>query len=263
MTTVRPVDLVGAADVVWIVLDTLRFDVARDELAAGRTPLLASLVGDWEERHAPGTFTFASHQAFFAGFEPTPLAGPHERLFALRFRGSLTTGARTAVFEADSVPRGFAEAGYHTACIGGVGFFNPENPLGRVLPGHFTESHWARELGVTDPRSTEHQVALARQILDRTPGLTFLFLNVAALHQPNRYYVDGAEDDCLATHAAALRYVDAALAPLVATLRARPRPTLLLLGSDHGTAYGEGGFVGHRVAHPVVTHVPWAETVLP
>ena len=33
--------------------------------------------------------------------------------------------------------------------------------------------------------------------------------------------------------------------------------------SDHGTAYGEEGYYGHRVAHPVVWTVPYAEFVLP
>ena len=42
-----------------------------------------------------------------------------------------------------------------------AGFFNPENPLGRVLPSYFDEAHWSDETGVTDPHSTEHQVRLA------------------------------------------------------------------------------------------------------
>jgi len=56
---------------------------------------------------------------------------------------------------------GFRSRGYHTICVGGVGFFNMLTPLGSVLPGLFDESHWSPELGVTDPRSTEHQVDLA------------------------------------------------------------------------------------------------------
>ncbi|RYZ80354.1 MAG: metalloenzyme domain-containing protein, partial [Proteobacteria bacterium] len=32
--------------------------------------------------------------------------------------------------------------------------------------------------------------------------------------------------------------------------------------SDHGTTYGEDGFHGHRVAHPQVWNVPYAEFVL-
>src|SRR5438093_13091232 len=90
-------DLVGSHDVLFVTLDTLRYDVARDALAAGRTPNLAAVLpgGRWEERHSPGTFTYAAHQAFFAGFLPTPpTPGPHPRLFAARFPGSETTAAR-------------------------------------------------------------------------------------------------------------------------------------------------------------------------
>ncbi|MCK6552259.1 metalloenzyme domain-containing protein, partial [Myxococcota bacterium] len=52
--------LVGSHDVLFLTLDTLRFDVARDLLAQGRTPNLARLVGVWEERHSPATFTYAA-----------------------------------------------------------------------------------------------------------------------------------------------------------------------------------------------------------
>jgi hypothetical protein len=39
-------------------------------------------------------------------------------------------------------------------------------------------------------------------------------------------------------------------------------PTLVILCSDHGTAYGEDGYFGHRVSHPVVWTVPYAEFIL-
>ena len=68
--------IVGTHDVALIVLDALRYDVAVDEMAAGRTPNLAALLGGWEKRHSPGTFTYASHTAFFAGFLPTPTTPP-------------------------------------------------------------------------------------------------------------------------------------------------------------------------------------------
>ena len=78
---------VGEEDLVMVVLDTLRFDVAHEEWAEGRTPNLAALLPEsgWERRHAPGTFTFASISAFLAGFLPTPARpGRHPRRFALR-----------------------------------------------------------------------------------------------------------------------------------------------------------------------------------
>ena len=60
---------------------------------------------------------------------------------------------------------------------------------------------------------------------------------------------------------AALAYVDGQLAPLFAALRRRA-PLLAIVCSDHGTAYGEDGYAGHRLAHPVVWEVPYAELTL-
>jgi hypothetical protein len=257
---------IGNHDILFVTLDTLRYDVARDELAAGRTPTLAGVLpgGRWEERHSPGNFTYSAHAAFFAGFLPTPAApGKHERLFALRFPGSETTGARTFVFDAPDIVTGLRDLGYSTICIGGVGFFNKLTPLGRVLPGLFDQSHWRPELGVTDADSMPNQVAAALSAVERVPRSrrVFLFLNVSAIHQPNWFYLDGAAEDSVTTHAAALRHVDVHLAKLFAGVRHRGS-WLCVICSDHGTAYGEGGYTGHRVAHPVVWTVPYAEFVL-
>lgn len=254
---------IGSHDVLFVVLDALRCDVAVEALAAGRTPNLARVLpgGAWEERHSPGTFTFAAHQAFFAGFLPTPARpGRHERLVAARFAGSETTGPRTAVFDAPDIVSGLAGRGYHTVCVGGVGFFNKLTPLGNVLPGMFAESYWDEAMGVTGRRSTEIQVRLAERILRELPvgRRVFLFINVSALHQPNCLWTPGTSEDSKETQADALAYVDGWLPVLFDAIRRRGA-ALVVVCSDHGTAYGEGGFVGHRVAHPVVWTVPYAE----
>jgi arylsulfatase A-like enzyme len=257
--------LVATHDVLFITLDTLRFDVAAQLHATNRTPnLSAHLPNGWEKRHTPGSFTFAAHAAFFAGFLPTPATpGKHPRPFALRFPGSETTTDETAVFDAPDIVAGFRGCGYHTLCIGGVGFFNKLTPLGSVLPALFAESHWARELGVTDPQSTENQVNLVLGRVAEQPAnrRVFCFLNVSAIHQPNRFYLKGAVDDTIESHAAALEYVDGHLGHLFAGLRKRGS-WLVIVCSDHGTAYGEDGYTGHRLAHPVVWTVPYAEFVL-
>ena len=257
--------VVGAGDIVFLTLDTLRYDVAAACFARGETPQLARLFpGGWEERHTPGSFTFAAHQAFFAGFLPTPVAPPWPaRLFAARFAGSETTGATTCVFDAPDFVTGLRARGYHTICIGGVGFFNKQTPLSRVLPELFDESHWAPELGVTDPDSTRHQFELAAQRLAATPReqRAFLFINISALHQPNFHYLPGAVHDDLATHAAALRYVDGQMPTLLAAIERRGG-AFLIACSDHGTLYGEDGFVGHRVGHPAVWTVPYGEAFI-
>src|SRR5258708_39466725 len=152
-------NLIGTYDILLMTLDTLRYDVAQDMLKRGRTPNLAALLPPtgWEARHSPGNFTYAAHHAFFAGFLPTPIKpGLHPRLLAARFPGSETTTDATFVFEAPDIVSGLAAKGYHTVCIGGVGFFNKQSPLGSVLPGLFKESHWQQKLRVTDPPSTQY-----------------------------------------------------------------------------------------------------------
>jgi predicted AlkP superfamily pyrophosphatase or phosphodiesterase len=263
--------IVGTHDLALITLDTLRYDVAADELAAGRTPNLAALLArgsggpGWERRHSPGTFTYAAHAAFFAGFLPTPARpGPHLRPLALGFDGSESIGPGTCVLDGATIVEGLAARGYHTLCVGGTGFFNQQNPLGRVLPGLFAERHWHPGLGVTEPRSFENQIGVVEESLARVASgrRAFTFVNVAALHQPNHFYLPGgAATDTLASHAAALRHVDAHLPRLVRALT-RGAPVFVIVCSDHGTLYGEDGYSGHRVAHPLVTTVPYAEIVV-
>jgi hypothetical protein len=253
-------------DVLLLVLDTLRFDVAMTEWNAGRTPNLARLLpGGWQERHSPGNFTYAAHQAFFAGFLPTP-AHPnsgHTRLFAARFAGSETTGPGTKVFDAPDIVTGLRAEGWRTICIGGVGFFNRQTPLSQVLPGLFEEAYWETRFGVTDRDSARHQFEFAKELLEHSQKPTFLFINISALHQPNYFYLKAEGPDTLESHAAALRYVDAQLPILINMLARKRRPTFCIFTSDHGTTYGEDGWTGHRLSHPLVWTVPYGETIVP
>jgi Sulfatase len=257
--------VVGTHDIVFLTFDTLRYDVAHTLFEQGRLPNLTKLLPDgWEARHSPGSFTYAAHHAFFAGFLPTPIHQVNPpRLFALAFEGSTTIVPETCILDTSSIPEGLADKGYRTICIGGVGFFNLQNPLGRVLPNLFQEQYWSKELGVTHPNSTEHQVQLACDRLNAFPPSQriFLFINLSALHQPNYFYLPGATTDSLESHAAALEYIDRALVPLWQTCRDRA-PTFAILCSDHGTTYGEDGYTGHRIAHPLVWTVPYAEILL-
>jgi hypothetical protein len=244
--------VVGRADVLFVTFDCLRYDVA----VAAPTVHLPR----WERRETPGTFTLPAHLAFFHGFLPTPpTPGPHPRLFALAFEGSLSTAATTYVFhDVPDVVSGFAALGYRTFCVGGVGFFNKLNPLGRVLPGFFQESIWSPALGVAAKDSTAAQVAAAVQWLSDVPRgqRVFLFLNVSATHPPHAHYI-GAVAESVESQKAALVYADSQLPPLFDALRRRGECFCLMMG-DHGEAYGEDGRFGHRLAHPVVTTVPYA-----
>ncbi|MBO0870753.1 MAG: STM4013/SEN3800 family hydrolase [Micromonosporaceae bacterium] len=256
-------ELLGSHDILFVTLDTLRYDVAAELAAAGRTPALAAVLpgGAWQRRHTPASFTYAAHHAFFAGFLPTPPGpGPHPRLFAARFPGSQSTSDGTWVFDAPDVVTALAGVGYHTVCVGGVGFFNRRSPLGSVLPGLFADSYWSPQLGVTNPACFEAQLDVVEALPERGPRL--LFVNVSAVHQPNHHYLPGSTVDSWASHAAALEYVDRHIGRLFAAATGAGRPCLVVICSDHGTAYGEDGHHGHRCAHEVVWTVPYAEFIL-
>lgn len=262
-------EVVGRDDLLLLTLDTLRYDVAVELAAAGKLPNLSAHLpdGKWEQRHAPGNFTFASHQAMFAGFLPTPAApGPHPRLFAARFAGSETTEDGTFVFDSPDLVTALADRGYHTVCIGGVGFFNKQGALGNVLPGLFAESHWEPDFSVASPNSFESQVARAEKVVADLPAerRLFLFLNASALHQPNWFYLPGATretGDSRETHAAALQYIDEQVGRLFDAMRSRRR-CFAIVCSDHGTAYGDGGYAGHRLGHESVWTVPYGHFFL-
>jgi len=259
--------ITGSHDILWIVLDSLRCDVAMAEHMAGRTPCLASLTGGgWESRHTPGNFTLPAHVAFFAGFLPTPAdaKADRQRLFAAKFAGSETTGSLTKTFVEDNIIAGLQHEGYRTVCVGGVGFFNRMTPLSNVLPGYFDESHWRTEFSVTDRQSASNQMAFAAELVRTVPEdqKLLLFINVSAVHQPNYFWLRESGPDDLETHAAALRAVDAELPVLLRAFAGRSRPVFYIVCSDHGTAYGEEGFHGHRTGHACVWTVPYTHGVL-
>ena len=256
----------GSHDVLFVTIDSLRFDVAANAMAQGQTPNLHAIApgGVWQKRHTSSSFTYGAHTAFFSGFLPTPVEDPAApRLFATHFPGSRSINGNTLVFDQSDIVTGFSDAGYRTICVGGVGFFNKRSALGSVLPGLFQESWWSERFGVNNLQSTEYQVGIAcdRLKILKPDQRTFMFINISACHFPNRGYCEGAKHDTPATQAAALAYADTQLQPLINAMRSRA-PVLTIICSDHGEAYGEDGYTGHRLGHSTVWDVPYIETIL-
>ncbi len=256
----------GERDFLFVTLDALRFDVAIAALEGGDLPNLRSLLGlsGFARRHTPSTFTFPAHQAFFAGFFPTPVEpGPHKRPMALRFAGSRTIDAETLLLDGPCIVTAFARRGYRTICIGGTTFFNPKSELGTVLPSRFDEAHWTQEMGVASPHASRAQFGLARERLCAVPPgqRAFLFINASATHPPTRMFLPGAKEESPDTQRAALRELDRHLPPLIDALRARGG-AVGIISSDHGTCFGEDGYTGHRLAHESVWTVPYGEVDL-
>lgn len=258
-------EIIKSMDVLFISLDSLRYDVAVDAFDKGQLPnMKACFPEGWQKCHSPGSFTYAAHQAFFAGFLPTSASNPkEERLFAAQFMGSETTTKNTLVFETPDIVSGFSEKGFKTVCIGGVGFFNKQTALGTVLPSFFHESFWEPSYGVTEKRSTAFQFQKAKEVIEEAKDQPlFLFINVSAIHQPNWFYTQEQKiPDTLESHAAALRYVDSQMPDLIKALQ-KKRDTFCIICSDHGTAYGEEGYTGHRIGHSTVWDVPMATGII-
>lgn len=256
--------IAAGGDLVWITLDSLRYDVAVDAHAGGRTPNLAGLLGPdgWQRRHTPGSFTLPAHLAFLSGFLPDPPAAFRPpRLFAGSFHGAVGVRPGTFVFDEPSLPQALAVRGYRTACFGGVGFFSGEGAFGRIIPDLFAESYWSRQTG---PTSRISAAALADRVCDWYAELApdepvFVLINDATTHTPTHLYLPGERVDTPSSQAAALSYSDQELGRVFAALR---RPTLLVICSDHGDCFGEDGYRGHGVAHPNVWTVPYTEGIL-
>lgn len=255
--------VVGKMDILFICLDTLRYDVAVQEEEAGATPVL-NRYGRWQKCQAPGNFTYPSHHAMFAGFLPcrydTKNQADRELLFypaEIGLRRKVPAGAYA--FSGSTIMEGLAKDGYETWCVGGVSFFDKRSDIGKVFPGYFQKSYWNPSFACPVRESTKNQVDFILKKIEAAPKekRIFLYINVDAVHYPNYFYLDGACRDSLASHAAALRYVDGQLGRLFDGWKVQRGNAFVICCSDHGTCYGEDGCQFHGIHHPMVDTVPY------
>ncbi|WP_101255224.1 STM4013/SEN3800 family hydrolase [Streptomyces barkulensis] len=264
---INAAEIIESGDgILFVTLDSLRYDVAQAALGAEMTPRLAGLLPDdhWERRETPGTFTLPAHMAFFSGFLPKlpqPVQPP--RLWECRPPAFKQVPPETFLFDAANLLQGLRQHGYRTVCVGGVTYFSRETPLGSVLPDLFDEDHWRPEFCSPEPDSTRHQVDQALELAEFYHGRQplYLFVNVSATHVPHGHYI-GSSSDTTASQAAALAYADAHLGRLLDGLAEKGR-WLVILCADHGDAYGDDGFHGRGIAHRAVFTVPYAAWIHP
>lgn len=255
-------EVVGKKDILLICLDTLRYDVAVEEEAEGRTPVL-NQYGSWEKCQAPGNFTYPSHHAMFAGFLPCRYdaknVADRELLFFPKQIGlgnKIPEGAYG--FVGSTIMEGLENDGYDTWCIGGVAFFDKRSPIGKVFPGYFQKSYWNPSFACPVKESTKNQVDFILKKLDQADEQKiFLYLNVDAIHYPNYFYLEGEKQDSILSHAAALRYVDHELGRLFEGWKEKRKDAFVICCSDHGTCYGEDGCQFHGINHPAVNTIPY------
>ena len=274
--------IVGSHHILFLCLDALRYDVAKEEEQRGNTPIL-NQFGEWQKCQAVGNFTYPAHQGMFAGFFPCFLdAKKHKERIQLFFPENVGMGRKapegTYGFSKATWIEALADEGYETCCIGGVSFFDKRSGLGKVFPGYFTQSFWNPSFSPIVPDSTKNQVSFAKRWLEKIPSerKICLYLNVSAIHYPNYYYLEmeqspvadkkflpdrSWEKDNRESHGAALRYVDKELEPLFEVFR-KKGDTFVICCSDHGTCYGEDGCFSHGIHHPMVNTIPYKHFIL-
>lgn len=255
--------IVGSQDILFICLDTLRYDAAKEEEAAGHTPVF-NQYGPWQKCQAPGNFTYPSHHAMFAGFLPcwfdAKSVADRELLFFPAQIGLGRKGPEGAFsFSGSTIMEGLEKVGYETWCVGGVAFFDKRSDLGRVFPGYFQKSYWNPSFACPVKDSTKNQVDFILRHLEKADREKhiFLYLNVDAIHYPNYFYLEGEKHDSYESHKAALRYVDQEMGRFFEEWKRLRGGAFVICCSDHGTCYGEDGCQFHGVNHPVVNTVPY------
>ncbi|MGW3570148.1 hypothetical protein ACWDSL_40840 [Streptomyces sp. NPDC000941] len=92
-------------------------------------------------------------------------------------------------------------------------------------------------------------------------GVGILFITLDSLrYDVARATYDDVSTDTAASQRGALAYADQHLGRLITTLTAKQR-WMIIMCADHGDAYGDDGFHGRGIAHPVVMNVPYAAMV--
>ena len=255
--------------VLFITLDSCRYDTFEQAHRRGRLPVLAS-IAPHHKAQAPSHFTYGSHAAFWVGFTPgvsdserawlNPKVG---KLFRMSFAGSSGQDGDCFRLEGPNLVRGFRRLGYLTIGSGAVDWFDPSSETGAVLgrPFHhfwFSGNTW----------SLRRQLAWIDQMLVGADQPVFLFLNIGETHVP--YWHEEAEwsrtpspcrpfggDSCSAIESArrqgdCLAWIDTQLNALVS----RFLHATTLVCADHGDCWGEDGLWEHGISHPCTLTVP-------
>jgi arylsulfatase A-like enzyme len=222
--------------VLLITVDTLRADrVGAYGDAAARTPHIDGLARagvSFESAFAASPITLPSHTTLMTGLVP-PSHG-------VRGNGSFRLG---------SGPRTLAEAlrarGLRTAAF--VGAFPLDHRFGLARGFEHYDDALERAPGLHfefPERGADKVVESASAWLVATSGPVFVWVHVYDPHAPYDPPAGFRGED---PYRGEVAFVDAALEPLLAAWDARPGPSLVVLTSDHGEAFGEHGEESHSL----------------
>ena len=258
-------------DVLFVTLDSCRFDTFASALAAGSIPNISS-VAPLHKAKSPSYFTYGSHSSFWMGFTPgvvgsnEPLLNPKAgKLFRMSFSGHSSHHEDCFQLRGANIIDGFRESGYMTVGTGSVDWFDPSTDTGAVLGAPFDHFYFAGNTW-----SLADQLAWIESKLTDTPDNQprFVFLNVGETHVP--YWHQGASwqrwpspcvpfgdnnssaEQCRFRQRSCLEWVDHQLASLLD----RFCDGTVLICADHGDCWGEDGLWEHGISHSATLTVP-------
>lgn len=249
-----------------LVYDSCRYDV----LASANTPVLDSYSAIYRSE-APATFSFAAHQAFFVGIFPNVKEDiPYYNRFTKQLlalsgvgEGQVTKTALKKTESSWNLIDGLKSEGYQTVGAGAVNWFRQESLTVGFEQFLFTGTDADRQIDF-----------LLENINTSDPF--FGFINFGEAHAPFNFRGKtdvckddvraramtwppveqgpvGADTDAFKHQSAAAEFLDGLLPRLFDSL---PGNTIVILTADHGDCFGEDGYWGHGVNHPMVYEVP-------
>ena len=260
-----------SCDVLFVSLDSCRYDTFATAHAAGALPHL-SAIGPLHRALAPSYFTYGSHAAFWMGFTPgvvgskqpwlNPKAG---KLFHMAFAGSPGHNGKSFHLRGANIVEGFYRCGYRTIGSGAVDWFDPASQTGAVLSAPFEHFYFAGDTWSLEKQLDWVDAELMSISLEEP---IFCFLNIGETHVP--YWHQGADwerwpspcipfggSNCSAAESfrrqlSCLKWVDQSLARLLQRFACGT----VLICADHGDCWGEDGLWEHGVSHPATLTVP-------
>lgn len=279
----RPDPPPGARNLVVLVLDSLR----HDSLLAARPRVLPRL-GEVQRRHSYATWTAPSHYNLLMGLLPHP--SPQGVFASAWYQEDFRRmGERLAIPGMDMagmIPRLWLPdhlrntLGYHTSAVVSMPVLNPHTPLnsafdryeqaprhndlGAIMDGLSFHpdrpTFWLINTGETHyPYAPSHEPESDWPVLQ---GLNGVFRRVSEgqpLHRDEApaFFDQDRLDALRARQVAAAAHVDGLVERLLDLV---PPRTWVIVTSDHGELFGEGGWFGHGpIPHEKVLEVPLVE----
>ena len=180
-------------NILWITLDSCRLDTAQRAMLPNINGLLGSPVG----AEVDGTYTYASHQAFFTGRLPRridskPLLHEYRKIWVSSSSKNPDATETFEITENDTIINHYVSKGYFVLGVGGVQFFNPGLAL-NILPNMFPEFLYYGNRGnlpepqllPRNPNSLPmNNVDKISEKVNASNKPYFLFINCSETHQP-------------------------------------------------------------------------------